>query len=184
MKKQKNSQRVIKIDGKKASSIYLTQPVWLSLLKMSIPGILIVFLQSIFLFANQLMTVDLIPIDHVHSNLEIWGNDYQQTVEAIKNYNLLHPKDPLPIYTLHDIVKSANSFAAPLTSVVTASVMWSSQGSSSLYGRALGKKDFGKATDTYFQAIILGMVLTTLMLILLYGCAHVWISNEASAPHN
>lgn len=182
--KQTFTTKEIKINQSKAKKLFVKRPTWQSLLIVSLPGLVVVLVQSLFIFICQIMMVDLIPIDGLHSNTEIWGPTYHQAVQWIENYNHTHPNDTLPIYNIQDVIKSANSFVTSLSSVVIATVMWTSQGAGVIYSRALGRKKYFKATNIYYECLILSGVFCVVMLAIMYGITRIWIQAQASAPHN
>lgn len=174
----------IKISQSKAKELFIKRPVWQSLLIVAGPGIIIAFMQGLFIFVTQIMMVDLIPIDGFHSNQEIWGSNYNAIVDLIKAYNIAHPDVVLPIYNIQDIIKSANSFATPLTMIVTATTLLASQGAAVLYSKALGSKQYHNARNIYNESTIVSMLFCLLMSVLMWGLARFWIEGQAQLPHN
>lgn len=174
----------IKINQSKAKHLFLVRPIWQSLLIVATPGMVVVFMQGLFIFVSQLMMIDLIPLDGLHTNEYIWGPEYHDMIQAIHSYNVAHPDNPLPIYNIRDLIKSASSFATPLTLIISASVILASQGSAVLYSRAIGNKKYHKATNLYYEAIIISLVFSTLAAVVMLAVARVWIHAQANAPHN
>lgn len=177
----------VKINQHHAKELFVKNPVWKSLLIIAFPGIIVALMGGLFIFISQLMSVDLIPIDKIHTNAWVWNHDgynYTTLVHEIQEFNKLHPNRPLPIYNIQDIIKSANSFATPITMIVTATVLLSSQGAAVIYSKVLGVKQYRHATDVYYEATITSMLFGALMCVILFGVSKVWIEGQAHLPHD
>lgn len=178
------TKKEIKINQSQAKELFLKRPVWQSLLIVSVPGVAVAFFQGLFIFVSQIMLVDLIPIDGLHSNQWIWGPDYNNVVAQIKIFNETHPNNILPIYNIQDIIRSANSFTSSLRVVVNATVLLGSQGAAVLYSRALGTKHYSDAKNIYYESIITSIIFSLLISFIMLGVSRFWIESQASLPHN
>ncbi|MBO6021437.1 hypothetical protein J6P59_03350 [bacterium] len=66
----------------KAKQMYANAPVFVALMYVALPGILISFMQGMFIFADQIMMVNLIPSAKSPSLHDLFG----QTSDNIQNF--------------------------------------------------------------------------------------------------
>ncbi len=134
----------------KAEQIFRHTPVWRAMIRIGIPSIIVALMGGLYTFIDQLMQVNIIPHDGVHTNEAIFGNNYSTITDAIKNYNSLSTTTTdLSVYNVEDIVRMANALVSPLLLALIAITLLFGMGTAVHYGKAIGNQQNRYATKVW-----------------------------------
>jgi len=140
----------------KAEILFRHTPVWKALLKVGIPSVVIAFMNGLYTFIDQIMQVNIIPSDGVHTNDNVFGQYnggslYDQAASLIHQLqtspDTAAAASTLQIYNVTDIVRMANALVAPLLMVIIAISLLFGMGTAVHYSLAIGRKESNKASQ-------------------------------------
>jgi Na+-driven multidrug efflux pump len=146
--------------------LFLDQPIIKSILLVSLPALAMAIMTALYIFADQLMMVNLIP--KVHTNQEMFGSNWP-AYEAIINspqYSFVSQ------CSVASVVRTATAYSTPATLLINASTLLIGNGTAIKFNNFSGKKEFGKAQKVYqrgfYSNLFLSMLLTVFVLMFSY----------------
>ncbi|MDE5553519.1 MAG: polysaccharide biosynthesis C-terminal domain-containing protein [Malacoplasma sp.] len=149
---QKNND--VKIDEKSnatsAIKLFEQTSIFKSLFKIVFLAIVVSLASGIYVFADQILMVKLLPINTHYNVQDVFGENYK-AIEVIKNKGLDHYINT----DVASVVRTAISLSSPLTIVCTAITLLLGLGISINYSKMLGKKDYQKAKETWSNGFFL-----------------------------
>ncbi len=152
----------------KAEQIFRHTPVWIALIRVGIPSIVVALMGGLYTFIDQLMQVNIIPHDGVHTNEAIFGSNYDTIASAISKYNET-ASTALSVYSVEDVVRMANALVSPLLLALIAITLLFGMGTAVHYSKAIGNQQnryASKVWSTGLQTtLIFCFVLTIVMMI-------------------
>lgn len=149
---QKNNS--IKIDEKSnatsAIKLFEQTSIFKSLFKIVFLAIVVSLASGIYVFADQILMVKLLPINPHYNSQDVFGENYK-AIEIIKDKGL----DQYINTDVASVIRTAISLSSPLTVVCTAITLLLGLGISINYSKMLGKKDYQKAKETWSNGFFL-----------------------------
>ncbi|GHU30910.1 hypothetical protein FACS1894166_01400 [Bacilli bacterium] len=111
-----------------------------AVLRVSLPAIVIAFMAGLYVFADQVMMVNLIP--RFRSSASLYSNDlWNQFQEVIANNLDIH----ITNYDTATIIRTAVAYSAPIPLVINAAALLIGNGASINFNRYNGQGNLGKA---------------------------------------
>ncbi len=174
----------------KAEILFRHTPVWKALLKVGIPSVIIAFMNGLYTFIDQIMQVNIIPSDGVHTNENVFGQYnggslYDQAAALINQLKespgTATAAASLQIYDVTDIVRMANALVAPLLMVIIAISLLFGMGTAVHYSLAIGRKESNKASQIWSAGLQSTLTFTFVITIMMIFIGPIWVHGQAYA---
>ncbi len=139
-----------------------------TILLVSIPTIFISLMTALFIFCDQLMVINLVPI--YNTNYDLFGKDLYASYNAIL---VLHWDLGLSTINVESVVRSAISYTSVVTTIITATALLIANGTNILFTRQSAKKQLVNANETLRTGFYTVLISSLLLMILIASLTQV-----------
>ena len=170
----------------KAKQMYANAPVFVALMYVALPGILISFMQGMFIFADQIMMVNLIPSAKSPSLHDLFG----QTSDNIQNFTNAWNyyfrggnsyKDQISAFSIDSLVRFTVSLITPGLYILNAITILIGMGTAVNFSKAIGARDKERAYDAWSTGVISTICVSVVSSCVIIGIAGLWITGSAGS---
>lgn len=134
----------------KAKQMYANAPVFKALMYVALPGILISFMQGMFIFADQIMMVNLIPAAESPNMNTLFGDSFANAKNFINAWNYFY-KDSASLqistFSIDSLVRFTVSLITPGLYILNAITILIGMGTAVNFSKAIGAKNKEMAYD-------------------------------------
>lgn len=137
---------------KSAVKLFEETSVFKSLLKIVFMAIIVSLATGIYVFADQILIVQVLPTNHFFSQENIFSNNEFNFLEI---QNLINTKPLLfkPSLDVSSLIRTSISLSSPLLMVCTAISLMLGLGTSITFSKELGKKNFEKVKKIWNNGV-------------------------------
>ncbi len=171
----------------KAKQMYANAPVFKALMYVALPGILISFMQGLFIFADQIMMVNLIPRAGSPSLHDLFGNNAHNMVNFLNAWNFYFQSDnkvQITSFSIDSLVRFTVSLITPGLYVLNAITILIGMGTAVNFSKAIGARDKEKAYDAWSTGVISTIFVSVVSSAIIIGIASMWITVSAGQVQN
>ena len=170
----------------KAKQMYANAPVFTALMYVALPGILISFMQGMFIFADQIMMVNLIPtaktpslhglFGEVSDNIQNFTNAWNYFFKGSNAY-----KDQISAFSIDSLVRFTVSLITPGLYILNAITILIGMGTAVNFSKAIGARDKERAYDAWSTGVISTICVSVVSSSVIIGIAGLWITGSAGS---
>lgn len=171
----------------RAKQMYANAPVFKALLYVALPGILIAFMQGMFIFADQIMMVNLIPTAGTPNLTGLFGDYTTNIKNFIDCWNFVYRADyasQISTFSIDALIRLTVSLITPGLYILNAVTILVGMGTAVNFSKAISTRNKEAAYDAWSTGVISTIVISICSSCIIIGCAQAWVTSSVGSVNS